>query len=413
MTNKSQKTKNKISKNKIVLTIVCVFIALVLIFGVTFGIILCVRNAKTVVSYAGVRLEEGEVNFLKACYKYSFIVNYAEDGAKDTLAFWNSKHDENRTYGELLREGAEEYIKETVVKVYLFDRFCSLSTLDEDSVNLAIKDVLRYRADGSEEKFNETYSDFGFDFDDFSNMCYVLYKAAVVGDLIYGANGENMQSLTAECNKYFENYSHVKLLFIRTENDFVLDSNGNRIIDRETGEEVLVDFTDSEKARVQALLSEIRASIKAFEDKTDDLRMTPEYFNRLLSEHGSDDSDKESSGYYFSAYSSYTQAFVSDDDGVNEQRLEIVKRALSMKEGSYAELPYSGGVCFIYKYGNTAGAYTDTSADGFFSDFYYLAAEQTFMDFVTELLSEVKIKDKYSNIDVVSMPSENMFIPRF
>lgn len=402
------------SRGRIVLTLVCIFMALVLIFGIVFGTVLIVRNAKAVLSYGNVRIGEDEAYFLSAFYKYSFLIDYASDGAEDTPEFWNSAYDDDKTYGELLREGIEKYVRETVVKAYLFDKFCDFDTLDEIKVKKAVKQILDFRASGSEAKFNEIYAKYGFDFEDFQNMAAVLYKAAVVRDRIYGENGESASRLTSECNKYFENYSHVKLLFIRTEDTYVLDGEGNLTFDEKTGEPITISLTDSEKAQRQALLAEIRASVKAFEDKSDDYRMTPEYFDTLLSKHNEELRDRNQSGHYFLAESSYTAAFIRNKDGTADlQRAEIVKRALSMKKDSYAELAYEGGVCFIYKYENTPMAYTDTSADGFFPDFYSLVAAKTFSDAVSDLSSEVKVKNKFSDIDIIAMPSDKMFIPRF
>ena len=411
--NKSQKTKKKMSRNKKMLIILCIFMSLVLIFGITLGIMLGVKNARARFSYGGVRIEEGESAFLSAAFKYSFVSKNASKGAEDTPEFWNSLYKEGVTYGDFLRSETEKYIKEVVVKNYLFDSFCELTLTDEVAINRTVKEVLEFRAEGSVEKFDEIYAAFGFDYEDFENAAELLYKEQVVGDVIYGVDGAKMKSFTEECDRYFEKYSHVKLLFIRTEDKFLLDANGNRVTD-EHGKDTLIPLTDTEKAEINSLLSEIREAIDAYENKSSGLRMTPEYFDLLLLEHGSDDPVKESSGYYFSDESSYTANFITNDDhSVDSQRVEIVKRSLSMKKGSYAELPYSGGVCFIYKYENTDGAYTDTSADGFFSDFYSLAAENAFADAIGELLPEVKVSDKFSDIDLVSMPTQNMFIPRF
>lgn len=382
--------------------------SLVLIFGVTLGIILGVKNARARFSYGGVRIEEGESAFLSAAFKYSFVSQNASKGAEDTPEFWNSLYKEGVTYGDFLRSETEKYIKEVVVKNYLFDSFCELTLTDEVAIKRTVKEVLEFRAEGSVEKFDEIYREFGFDYEDFENGAELLYKAQVVGDVIYGVDGAKMKSFTEECDRYFEKYSHVKLLFIRTEDKFLLDANGNRVTD-DNGKDTLIPLTDTEKAEINSLLSEIREAIDAYENKSSGLRMTPEYFDLLLAQNGDGDPALNASGYYFSPESSFTAEFA----GANDKLLEIVKRSLSMERESYAELPYSGGVCFIYKYENTDGAYTDTSADGFFSDFYSLAAENAFADAIGELLPEVKISDKFSDIDLVSMPTKNMFIPRF
>lgn len=413
VTKNSSKTKEKMSRNKILLIIVCIFMALVLIFGITFGIILAVRNSRSVFSYKGVRIEKGECAYFASVRKSVFLNKYAKDGAVDTPEFWSSSYDADTTYGELLEADVESYIKEIAVKNYLFDRYCELDAVDEIKIKKAINEVLEFRADGSEDKFNEIYAEHGFDFDDFKNAAELLYKEKAVKARIYGENGENMQSFPESCDEYFENYSHVKLLFIRTEDKFELDSKGNRVVD-ENGEDKLIPLTDSEKAEVQTLLSEIRALITAYEEKTNDVRMTPEYFTKLLSEHGTGDPERINSGYYFSAESSFTAGFyTNEDNSVDSERFEIVKSSLLMETESYRELSYSGGVCFIYKYANVDRAYTDTSEDGFFSDFYSLAASAAFSEAVGSLSEDVKVSGKFSDIDAESVPYKNIFVPGF
>ena len=404
----SKDNAKKMSKNRLMLIILCIFVALVLIFGIVLVTIFAINSRRSYFSFGGVRIEEGEASFFSAYYKDRFLTDNAKNGAKDTPEFWASKYDENATYGELLRSECERFIKEIAVKNYLFDRFCEFDVIDEVNVKKTVKEILEFKAEGSEEKFNEKFGECGFDFDDFESAAELLYKAEAVGERIYGVGGANMKNFPSECDKFFESYSHVKLLFIRTEDRFLLDSNGNRVPD-ENGDDTLVPLTEDEKAARQTLISEIRSAIKAFEDKTSDLRMTPEYFNLLLSNHGEGDPNMTSSGYYFSPISEYTLNFAEG----NESLLEIVKRSLGMEKDTYAELSYSGGVCFIYKYANTPGAYTDTSETGCFSDFYILAADASYRDAVSEIVEDVKVSDKFSKIDLTALPVKNMFIPRF
>ena len=311
----SKDNAKKMSKNRLMLIILCIFVALVLIFGIVLVTIFAINSRRSYFSFGGVRIEEGEASFFSAYYKDRFLTDNAKNGAKDTPEFWASKYDENATYGELLRSECERFIKEIAVKNYLFDRFCEFDVIDEVNVKKTVKEILEFKAEGSEEKFNEKFGECGFDFDDFESAAELLYKAEAVGERIYGVGGANMKNFPSECDKFFESYSHVKLLFIRTEDRFLLDSNGNRVPD-ENGDDTLVPLTEDEKAARQTLISEIRSAIKAFEDKTSDLRMTPEYFNLLLSNHGEGDPNMTSSGYYFSPISEYTLNFAEGNESL-------------------------------------------------------------------------------------------------
>lgn len=404
LNNKTEEKAEKSNRKRILLIIICIFLSIVLIFGITLGIIIGVKNANALFSYEGTTLDEGEAMFFASYYKYRFIVEYASHGAEDASSFWSLKYDGDTTYGELLERKTEEYLRNVTVANYLFNKFATLTDEDERKIKVAIKEVLDYKADGSEEKFNSLVSEYGFDYDSFSDAVEILYKTVYVKDAIYGEDGKNMLSFSEECNRYFDTYSRVKLLFIRTENKFLLDANGNRVIG-EDGNDTLISLTDSEKARRAETISEIREAIRAYEENTDN-QMSPTYFNLLLSEHDEGDASKRSKGYYFSPESAYTKEF-------SEEFSDIVEKALSMEKESYAEVNFDGGVCFIYKCENEAGAYLDNTDGSCFADFLPLAANASFDRAVNEIAPEVKVSDKFSGIDLTELPYNYIFIPRF
>ncbi len=404
--NRKASEPKKRNRKKVLLIVVCIFVGIILVFGITLGTIIGVKNAKAVVSLDGATLDEGEANFFAAYYKYRFITEYASKGAYDGEDFWNSKFDEKTTYGELLENGMLEYVKSILVMSYLFDSYSEFSDEDEIRIDKAISEVLDYKAGGSEERFNEMASDYGFDFDSFKSAAKIYYKSTEAFERIYGKGGANMMSFPDECIEFYESYSHVKLLFIRTNDRFILDENGNRIPD-ENGNDSKAELTENEKAERQNLLTTIRASIQAFREDSDTVaQMSPNYFNTLLSLHDEGDVTKHNSGYYFSESSAYSREFASAYP-------EIVKTSLEMDKNSYAELEYDGGVCFIYKYENLEGAFMDTSEGGFFSDFYTLAAAYSFSDAVAELTGAVEVKDKFDNIDIFALKYNYDLIPRF
>lgn len=408
----SYKEEKKRDRKKILLIIICIFVSLVMVFGATLGIILGVKNARAAVRFNGVRISEGEAYFLLTKYKRDFIIEY---GGHDSEIFFNQKYDESRTYADLLKEEGVKYLKDVAVKNYLFDSIdgIDMSGLDEIAVKRAVKEVLDYRdSNGSEEKFDEIAEKYGFDFDDFSSAALMLYKAEVVQSRIFGSDGSLISNYASDCQSYFDsNYSHVKLLFIRTEDKFELDDNGNRVKD-EDGNDKKIPLTDTEKAERAALISDIEAKISAYENKGDGVQMTPVHFSALLSEYGEGDPERNDNGYYFSAYSSFSNEFIKNpDETTNENRLEIAKCILTMDKG-YEKREFDGGVCFIYKYDNVAGAYANAS-DECFSDFYSLCSSYTFRNTVSEFYEDVKIKDYVYGIDLLSLPGDNPFVPKF
>ena len=412
-----EKTKEKMSRKKVLLIFVCIFLALLVIFGATLAIILGVRNANSSAYLEDVRLDEGECNYFATAYKYEFIQKHKENGAEDTQEFWNSKNKNGVTYAKLLSDGTIRYIRGIVVSNYLFNTYCEFSKQDEITVKKAVKKTLEHKADNSTEKFNELAAPSGFDYEDFESCAELLYKALTLKDRVVGLKGENIQSLlstsaAAEITGYLDNqlsnYSHVKLLFIRTEDTLRLDQNANHVVDPITGEPEYVSLSEEEKVKRQQLISDIRASIAAYNEGSGKNEMTPSYFNTLLTEHGSDgDPEMNADGYYFLPVSDYTVEYASGADYLSD----VVDRSMDMSVGSYAEVTFDGGVCFIYKEENKAHAYLYGSAC--FSDFYEIAAGPVFASFTEAYLEDVTVKDELLSTDFTKLSYNHMFIPTF
>ncbi|MBR5139654.1 MAG: hypothetical protein IKV16_01240 [Clostridia bacterium] len=413
------KTKEKMSRKKVLLIIVCIFLAILMVLGATLAIIVGVKNANSVVYIDDVRLGEGECNYLAAYYKYIFLTAYASEGAADTPEFWNSVSKNGKTYGERLADGAVRYIKDIAIKNYLFNSYCKFDKADDVEVKKAVKEILDHKADDSVEKFNELAAPSGFNFADFENASLLLYKASALEERIFGTDGEKIESfltsssMSTEIKEYldkqYESYSHVKLLFIRTEDTFKVDDNGNRVRD-ENGEDILVPLSDLGKTQRIELLSDIRGAISAYNTGSGEGEMTPVYFNALLAEHGADgDMRMNDEGYYFSSAAEFTTEFASGGDDLKR----IVDMSLAMSVDSYAEVAFDGGICFIYKYKNTPDAYLTTEAYGCLSDFYKLAVSPVLTSVTESYMDEVTVKDSLLATDFKALAYNYLFIPSF
>ncbi len=398
--------KKKPSKNKIVIAIISVLLALIIIFGVTLGIIFGVRSARAVFSYEGVTLNKEEVNYLSSYYKYEFIKALNRSGikAEDKPEFWNSEYKDGVTYGKMLRDSTEAYIKEIVIANYLFDTYSAIAEQDRYNIEKTLGEVLSHKAGNSIETFNSECARYGFDYKTFESVVEKLYKASRVRSVVYGENGEKLISFPDECNEYLNTYSHVKLLFIRTEDKFLLDEKGNRV-PNEFGADTLVPLTDAEKAERQNNISKISAAIAAYENGGD-AAMSPTMFDNYLYTIDEGDPSMRDVGYYFRRETAFTKEFAS-------KYPEIVEKALGMEIGSYGEIRGEEWVCYIYKYEPTAGDYTKTTLGVCFSDFYPLAAEVLFDELMAELTPGVKVKDKFYELDLINLPYNYIFIPKF
>ena len=405
--NKPQANTAEKKKMPIILIIVACFAAAVVVFGAVLGIIIAVNRSGAVVSYGGVTMDEGEAAYFISRYKVSYISSLRRDGvdAEDTAEFWESSDAGGRTYGELMSEGAVRYLKEIVVGCYLFDRYASLKANDKDAISRAVAEVIDYHASGDRKEFEAEAEKFGFDYSDFKDAVAMLYKATNAFAAIYGEDGSAISSDAAACEEYLAEYSHVKLLFIRTEEKMTKDDEGN---------EVFTPLTNEEKAKRLATIEAIKASIDAVAAGGDG-QMTPAAFDSFMSKHDDGDEAMHNTGYYFHKNAETTAEFA-------EAFPTVVEKALAMQVGDFAyvevsiqdeELEGLDGYCFLYKYNASAGAYATKGLEIWFSDFLWDASVSAFADAIDGLIEGASEGKSLAEIDITSIPMNTVFAPRF
>ncbi len=388
-------------KNRFLTIFVCIFAAAVLVFGGTLGIVVGVRNSRAVVSYENARADAGALRYLSANYKINYIRALKASGVKanDTENFWNSTDESGVTYKELFAESFEEYVRALVASANVFLTYSSYTKADKESVRATVEEILEYKAGGSEKEFNAMAEKYGFDYDDFCSAAELLYKAGRAKNVIYGADGEALVYSPEECAKYLETYSHVSLLFVRTEEVFQTDEEGN-IVYGDNGSALMREMTAEEKAERQAIIDKLTAAIEA-KKNGGDYQITPEMFEIYL-EKSDGDAKMHDKGYYFNENADATLEFATEFP-------EIVECALGMELKTFAKVDCSIGVCFIYKYDAMKGAYSD--ADNlFFSDFYSDASNYLYEDILNTLSPEVKVKDEFFDTDYSAIPLLSEFV---
>ena len=395
-------------KNKFLITFICIFLSLVLILGAVLGIISVVRNSKAAAKYRGVTMDKETASFFVSYFKYRYMSVLSSTGVvgvEDTRGFWNKVPEgEGETYGQLLVKSTEEYVRQIMVANYLYDNYAKLTSSERDIINNARRELLTYKADGKKDLFNSSVSKYGFDYASLKDAITMLYKANTVKDIIYGSDGSNIANFPEIANEYLSEYTHVKLLFIRTETTFVLDGGGNRVIGDDGNDETRL-LTEAEKAERQKLISDIRGYIDAL-DNGGDVQMGEEMFDYYLEKHDEGDEDMHADGYYFHKNSSFTAEF-------SEVLKNVVDKSYAMEIGSYDEVNVDFGVCFIYKYQPTANVYASTLSEVCFTDFYEDAANVNFEKTLTELSLDVVLTDKFREIDVIGIPYNYDYLPTF
>ena len=407
MAKKSKKKKfvkkqEQKQKRNFLLIFVCIFVAIVVILGAVLGIISSMRKAKALVSYRGVIMSEEVASYFVTRYKYEYMRELRRAGAnpEDTYGFWNKDAGEGKSYGEILEARTRNYIAQILVSNYLFDKYGKLTSEERELISDEAEAYLYDQAEGSKSKFNELAAEFGFSYSSFKQATEMYYKYLSASSIFCGANGENMKNQTALVNESISEYSHVKLLFIRTETTYVLDDDGNRVTEP-GGAYEMRDLTDAEKAERALLISKIDAQIDASNSNQDNA-MGKEAFEIYLKNNDEGDPSMHSSGYYFHENSDFTKAFKEDFPAIIEKAYE-----LSENKCGKAELDF--GVCYIYKYEPSVNDLEVDALEECFSDFYTNLALEFFVRTLDACINDVEFKDGFGEINVLDVPyNENL-----
>ena len=397
--------KPPIDKKRALIIFVCIFLGAVILAGSITGIAIAIRNAGYLISDGGVGINEGVANYLVSYYKTSYMKFRSESGVmsvEDTTEFWssviyNDLNGQKYTYGDDLKNYITLSIRSLVASNKLFNTYSKLTAEDRQKINDGIAEILEYRAHGSIAQFNENTAIYGYDYKDFRDATELLYKAGVVETRICGVDGAGLKASTDKdvtdyLSLYYARYSHVNLIFVRTEDTFELDAEGNRVRD-ENNNDKLRPLTDSEKAERQRRIEALDACLAGINSG----EVAPERFFELMADYDEGDTTTHNTGYYFYSGSAYTKEF-------SEVFEDVVENAEFIYEGECAKVKVDFGVCYIYKYAAAENGYKNADEHGFFEDFYKLAAAEFFSDLVEERRELVKVKPKWDTVDVLSIP---------
>jgi len=392
-------------KRKFLLIFVCIFVAIVVVLGAVLGMISSIKKANAVVSYRGVTMDEETASFFVTYYKNEYMKSLTAEGIynEDTLGFWNKDSGNGKTYGQILKEGTREFISQILVTNYLFDKYGELSEQERDLISDAAEATLEYKAGGSKGNFDEAVAEFGFSYSSFKDAARMLYKAAMAESIFCGENSENMKNYPDMIDDYISEFSHVKLLFIRTDKTYVLDEEGKRVTEA-GGAYKMRELTDAEREERKLLIKEIDSYIAAI--GTGEAAMGKDMFEEYVKNHDEGDASMHSSGYYFHTDSAFSNAYAASFG-------DITSKAYEMKIGSFAKAEEDFGVCYIYKYEPDSKDVELDALENCFSDFYTNLARRFFASTVAEYVDSVEYKSAFDEIDILALPYNYDFIPVF
>ncbi len=393
---------------KIIMIVVSVYIALSVILGAVLGIVSAARTSKAAVSLNGVLMDTKTVSFFAGYYKnlYKSALAYSGVEVIDEPAFWNKKAEGgNETYGDILKEGAERYIKRILSANYLYESYTLFSSEEREAALAAAEDVLLYsEAGGDVIKLNELLSDYGFDYETLKTVAEMMYKANAVHDVIYGSGGSSLEDMTLPnarelCEEYLMEYSHVRVIAINTETKFKLDAGGDKIVGV-GGKYETTPLSSEERAQLLSEIEEIRGYISAIGTDAD-MQMSPIMFDGYIEKYA-DGEVEMPDGEYFHPNSMYTE---SDSP--------VIKKAYEMKIGEYAEVEIENGVAFIYKEKPESGAYLLSTTEKCFVDFYSDLSQKLFNESLEAYSDDVKFTEKYNDVDIILVPYNFKYVPKF
>ena len=392
--------ESKIRKPGFLKTFVCIFAAVVIVFGATLATVVAIRGASAAASYEGLTMDKKVASYFVSEFKRIYIANAKPDYpmASDSPVFWRSNADCETTHGELLEIGAKEYISQILVANYLFERYSEYTAADKETVEKTISEFVNYRTDGDIDRFNEEVREYGYDYNSFKTAAAMSYKAAKAKRAIYGADGANIKGESELCEEYLSSYTHVYMFLVRTETKDVYDDNGKYV--------GTSSLTDPEKQQKQAEIEKIREYISA----TGDIEMSPALFKQEAKRLDEFNKDMQTYGYYFHPNAPYTKGILGSYDAevlamAKELKIsELLDMSYEMQIGDYSELSTDSGVWFVYKEEVVSGAYSISALEDCFFEFYNDAATYSYLKTLVQLSADAEFGEVFEQIDLISIP---------
>ena len=365
-------TKRRIVLFSAAMLLICtlLFCALVLPF---------LQHGPVVLSYNGLHLREGVFNYLYSFFRYKIPASMTE--FSDTDAFWHLiREEDGLTNEEYYGQIALDLVYQTLACARIYDRNATLGADERSEMKTAIDEVvsLSYKGGGSRKSFNENAEKFGFTYRDFVDATTILYKATRLEAALFGENGGKLSEKHLQ-TYLTEKYCHVIIIFVRTENKFVINDAGEYVPDGNGGYET-EPLTPEELAAQQAKIQTVKDAVA---DGT-----TKEEFSQLLLKNNDDaDAHKRLGSYYFSEGNAYTQAY--------EEVFPTVKEtALSLDIGEVGIATSSVGTHIIYRTEVGDAPYNDPQFEQFFEDMRSRAIVYLYQKILKEGVEGIKVKNQ-------------------
>ncbi len=410
------------------LIIVAAVASLGILIGVALGVVSCVLSMNAVMEYEGVRLDKKVASYLSSTYKTTYLAYLRASGvtdAKDDPEFWQSRTPSGSTYGEDFEKSAEQYLRQVVVGVYLYDRYADMTDTEREAVKASASRVAEYyyNTEGYDALFEKDAAVMGYDYEAFEKAALMLYKYRMSQSAVWGNDGSGVSEHISECDEYLAlAYTHVEFLFIRSRTTFELGEDGSRLKNPNGTFKKRV-LTEEEMTERSETVAELRMLIDSYYEgaSSDEAKISPDVISTVAKEYMSDQSvDRIEKGYYFSATSEYSESF-SVDPQLKKLKDAALALELDVSGNGYAyltlDLSDENGnsepvECIMYKSPVAAHAYADADLADFFTDFYSDAAGYVHTKTLGTLAADVKVKDAFFELGVALIPHNDKHVIR-
>ncbi len=382
-------------KNKPLKIALIAVLSLSVVFVSVFGIVFAVRRKNAFAYYESTSIDEGVYRYI--CYEMQ--TNIVRQTILNELYYPETLSeleelptDDGGTYADLYRDMIKTRVETLLVCARLFDYYGY--EVDEEVIEETISSYVTYKSTGGTEKSTEeALAPLGITLKDLKKVATLYYKEQNVEKELYGQNGEKLKNnadTAADCADFCaENYHGVKLLFIRTENRFATDENGN--VDTTADP---VGLTTDERVERETAIKNLDAAIAGG-------TLTAEMMNGYAADFKNDGNVTDA--YYFYENASYTKE-------MKEGLPDVITASLEVKPGEARKTAYKDsdgdfvGYCYIFGLVTPNDAYATASNTACFSDFYALCADALFTEALQTLMPDVVFTEKCRAFDVFSVP---------
>lgn len=337
----------------------------ILVVLVIAGMLTSCGTGETVMTFGDSRITENQFRYWLSSYKGIYLNTYTD--MQDTAAHYRSKLDNGMTVEEYLFQSTIDNISMTLVCTELF-RQAGLTVPEavEEAVDEYINDLLTNYAGGNKNTLNAALAQYGVNMKMLREICIMQEINKLMFAYTYGENGVNTVTEADRQQYYEENYCRVRQIYVNNSYAYELDEEGYHKTD-ENGNYIIIEMPEEEKAKKDAVVSDIENAINSGED-----------FEDIYSAYSED--QFYPNGYYLTRTIDYIPA--------------VVNAAYTLEIGEITRVDSEFGTHFLMRLPLDEGAYNNTANGDFFAEFELALKEKLFMEYIESYLPEVVVNEE-------------------